>query len=156
MSMRLKKLLRFIPAAVIMIVIFLFSAQTGTESTAVSDGFISAAAGEEKVGNELITVIVRKIAHFLEYAALGAAIYFGMRGVGTDKKQGWRIILSALSGGLYAVSDEIHQYFVPGRACMVIDMFIDACGAACGAVLLFLVFKAAYSFRLHMKLGQKQ
>ncbi|MGN0636922.1 MAG: VanZ family protein [Huintestinicola sp.] len=156
MSMKIKKLLRFIPALVIMLVIFFFSAQTGTESTAVSDGVISAAAGEENVDSHLLTVIVRKSAHFLEYAALGAAIYFGMRGVGTDKKQGKRLLLSALFGALYAVSDELHQYFVPGRACMVTDMLIDACGAVCGPVLLLFVINAAERFMLNMKLGQKQ
>lgn len=139
--MRLKKLLGFIPAVVIMAVIFFFSAQTGDESTVLSDGVITAAAGEENVGGELLTVIVRKSAHFLEYAALGAAVYFGMRWAGTDKRQGKRLLLSTAFGGLYAVSDELHQYFVPGRACMAMDVVIDTCGAAFGAVFMFLILK---------------
>ena len=150
--MKKKKILRFIPAFVIMAVIFSFSAQTGDESKALSDGVVSAAAGEENVGSELLTVIVRKSAHFLEYAALGAAMYFGMRGVGKDERQAKRLLLSAALGGLYAVSDELHQYFVPGRACMASDVLIDTCGAAFGAVLLFLIFKLADIFGL----GQKQ
>lgn len=139
--MKVKKLLRFIPALVIMTVIFLFSAQTGDESTVISDGVVSAAAGEENVGSEVLTVIVRKSAHFLEYAALGAAVYFGLRGVGEDKRQGKRLLLSAAFGGLYAVSDELHQYFVPGRACMAVDVLIDTCGAMFGAAFMFLVIK---------------
>ena len=31
--------------------------------------------------------------------------------------------------GLYAVTDEIHQYFVPGRACRLLDVTVDTCGA---------------------------
>lgn len=139
--MTMKKLLRFIPSFIIMAVIFIFSAQTGDESTVLSDGVVSAAAGEENVGSEVLTVIVRKSAHFLEYAALGAAVYFGLRGVGEDKRQGKRLLISAVFGGLYAVSDELHQYFVPGRACMTEDMLIDACGAMFGTVFMFLVFK---------------
>ncbi len=138
--MKVKKLFRFIPALLIMIVIFMFSSQTGDESSAVSDEFIRETAGSEMVGSELLTVIVRKCAHFLEYAALGAAVYFGSRGMGADKKQGRRIILSGLFGGLYAVTDELHQYFVPGRACMAADAFIDLCGALCGAALMFLFY----------------
>ena len=46
--------------------------------------------------------------------------------------------LSWLIGAVYAVSDEAHQYFVPGRACELRDMIIDACGAAVGVLLVFL------------------
>lgn len=137
--MKIKKLLRFIPAVIIMAVIFFFSSQTGDESAAVSDGVISAAAGSEMVGTGLITVIVRKSAHFLEYAALGAMVYFGLRGFGDDKKQGRRIVFSGLFGGLYAATDELHQYFVPGRACMAADVLIDMCGAFFGAVVMLLL-----------------
>lgn len=137
----MKKLLRFIPALLIMAVIFFFSSQTGDESTVLSDEVVSAAAGEENVGSELLTVIVRKCAHLLEYAALGAALYFGLIGVGKDKGQLKRLLLSAAFGGLYAVSDELHQYFVPGRACMAMDMIIDTCGAAFGAAFMLLAYK---------------
>lgn len=30
---------------------------------------------------------------------------------------------------LYALSDEIHQYFVPGRACRVFDVIVDTAGS---------------------------
>jgi VanZ family protein len=41
------------------------------------------------------------------------------------------------AGALYGVLDEIHQYFVPGRACMVSDMAINAAGALVGAGLVY-------------------
>lgn len=124
-----------------MAIIFFFSAQTGDESTVLSDSVISAATREKKTDSELLTVIVRKSAHFLEYAALGAALYFGLYGVGKDKARGRLLILSAVLGGLYAVTDEIHQYFVPGRACMATDVLIDTCGAAFGAAFMLIIFR---------------
>lgn len=39
---------------------------------------------------------------------------------------------------MYATSDEIHQYFVPGRACMVEDVFIDTLGIVLGILLIML------------------
>lgn len=139
--MKIKKLLGFIPALLIMAVIFFFSSQTGDESTVVSDGVVSVTAGGDMTGNRIITVIVRKSAHFLEYSALGAMVYFGLRRVGNEKKQGRRVAFSGLFGSLYAVTDELHQYFVPGRACMLTDILIDACGSFLGAAVMLLLYK---------------
>lgn len=40
---------------------------------------------------------------------------------------------------LYAVSDEIHQAFVPGRAGSPLDVAIDAVGVACGIAIWQLI-----------------
>ena len=42
-------------------------------------------------------------------------------------------------GTLYAVSDEIHQIYVPGRAGRLSDVLIDSAGAAAGALVLLIV-----------------
>lgn len=131
----MKKLLRFIPAFIIMAVIFFFSAQDADSSTQLSDSVVSITAGEENVGEHRLTVIVRKCAHLLEYAALGAALYFGFRGI-TSNRAFLSAILALLSGTAYAVTDEIHQYFVPGRACMAADVIIDGNGVALGVVIM--------------------
>ncbi len=39
------------------------------------------------------------------------------------------------TGFLYAVTDEIHQSFVPGRDCSVLDLTADAAGLAIGLAL---------------------
>ena len=36
---------------------------------------------------------------------------------------------------VYAISDEVHQLFVPGRACMPLDVLIDASGALAGIAI---------------------
>ena len=41
----------------------------------------------------------------------------------------------------YAISDEIHQFFVPGRSCQIKDVLIDSCGAAVGIGLVFISIK---------------
>jgi VanZ family protein len=46
------------------------------------------------------------------------------------------ILISILICFLYALSDEIHQSFVPGRACRILDVVIDTSGSA----FFFLVY----------------
>ncbi len=46
------------------------------------------------------------------------------------------VVLAIVCASLYGVTDELHQYFVPGRACDPADWLVDTCGAALGAVLL--------------------
>ena len=74
-------------------------------------------------------VVLRKIAHTAEYAVLGALL-----GRATG-----RVGLALALGVAYAVSDEIHQSFVPGRAGAPLDVAIDAVGVVCGVVLWHLV-----------------
>ena len=41
----------------------------------------------------------------------------------------------------YATTDEIHQIFVPGRACTFVDMLIDLSGAIVGILFIHLILK---------------
>ena len=68
---------------------------------------------------------LRKLAHATEYAILGALLVAGDRTAG----------LAFGLGVLYAVSDEIHQVFVPGRHGAPLDVAIDAVGVAVGIAL---------------------
>ena len=70
-------------------------------------------------------LVLRKIAHAAEYAVLGALL---VRATG-------RTGLAFALGTLYAVSDELHQSFVPGRLGSPIDVAIDAVGVAVGIAL---------------------
>lgn len=70
-------------------------------------------------------LVLRKLAHAAEYAALGALL---VRATG-------RSGLAFALGTLYAVSDEIHQTFVHGRMGAPLDVAIDAIGVACGVIL---------------------
>lgn len=83
--------------------------------------------------------IVRKAAHFAEYALLGFLIsmffvFSGTRGLKL-------IIYTAAFCLIFSSADEIHQSFVPGRSCQFTDILIDTSGGALGAFLVFLFLK---------------
>lgn len=73
---------------------------------------------------------VRKTAHCLEYFALGSLLFLASGFL--FRKTRTRGAAAFLAGTGYAVLDEIHQYFVPGRSCELRDMLIDAVGVAAG------------------------
>lgn len=81
--------------------------------------------------------IVRKVAHFTIYAILG--ILSVLNTVTSEKiSLVKRFLISALFCLVYAISDEIHQLFVPGRSCEIRDVLIDFTGALIG--ILFTMF----------------
>lgn len=91
---------------------------------------------------------IRKLAHFSEYAVLGLLVSLTFVCQGFKQKR--LFSLSILSCAFLASADEIHQFFVPGRACRFTDVLIDTSGSALGilfitaAVLLFKKIKAAF------------
>ena len=83
--------------------------------------------------------IIRKIAHFSIYTLVGLLL---MGLLSTYKiKENWRMILSIVLGMIYAVSDEIHQSFTPGRSPKITDIYIDTLGVILGVLLVLLVIK---------------
>lgn len=78
--------------------------------------------------------ILRKLAHFTEFAILGGLLHWNTRIRGKCQ-----VSLPLLLGVLAAMADETMQLFSPGRASMVTDVWIDTCGVAVGigAALLF-------------------
>ena len=77
---------------------------------------------------------IRKLAHFAEYLILSVLLY---RALDVEPRGSLRAaVLSLVLSGLYAGSDELHQWFVPGRGARVSDCLIDVSGAAAGQGLL--------------------
>jgi len=73
--------------------------------------------------------------HFLIYLLLA---YFFARGlINTNDKIPylWRIFFTFFFVLLYALSDEFHQSFVPGRDPSLFDIFIDSIGSISGAII---------------------
>ncbi len=66
--------------------------------------------------------------HFLLYLPYGVLSYLAL-----GARRGGAIAI------LYAASDEIHQYFVPGRTCSLWDFLVDSLGIIVGisAVILW-------------------
>lgn len=80
---------------------------------------------------------IRKMAHATEYAILGFLLTGSYADSSRKRKN---VLLPAVTGSLYAVSDELHQMFVPGRSCEIKDMLIDSSGVIVGTLLGFFVF----------------
>ena len=90
-------------------------------------GLIFYLSAQQSVGPELPN-FTRVIAHFSEYALLA-----GLWAWALEPYLGRRAILAAAAiAMLYAVSDEFHQSFVPGRDSDPIDVLVDCCGIAFG------------------------
>lgn len=70
-------------------------------------------------------LVLRKLAHFAEYAILGGLLLRALR----------RPWLALALGSLYAVTDEVHQTFVRGRVGSPKDWAIDTAGVAVGVVV---------------------
>lgn len=85
--------------------------------------------------------LVRKTAHFTEYAILGALFYLNFIQFPRLNRHFKKILLPILFSFLYACTDEIHQIFVPGRSAQFRDILIDTLGASFGAIITYLTIK---------------
>lgn len=133
---------------VIMVLIFVFSSMQGDESSETSGIFLKAIEklyeevthrGLTEIALDSIHHIIRKCAHFTEYAALGASIMYAIWDKWKEHKA--PIILPELIAMLYATTDEIHQYFVPGRYGTWTDVLIDSAGALTGILIYLLIYR---------------
>ncbi|WP_161525886.1 VanZ family protein [Trichococcus alkaliphilus] len=82
--------------------------------------------------------LIRKSAHFIAYLVLGFLVSHAMKSEVHHAKRGGASLLLCV---VYAISDEIHQLFVPGRGPMLKDVLIDGSGAAIGIILYLSVSK---------------
>ena len=89
---------------------------------------------------DLMTLVVRKCAHFSEYAVLGVLAHGLFRA--RRRETGERPLSVVLLAVLVPVADECLQLFVPGRSGQPTDVLIDLAGLAAGALLALLVLRA--------------
>ncbi len=110
-------------------IIFYFSAQDGDESQALSDSV------KIIFGIPVRVSVLRKIAHFVEFAGLATLVFNAFR-----QTYGYCCpYISFFVTAAYAATDELHQVFVPGRAGMLKDVLIDSLGAAAAILFLMLI-----------------
>lgn len=92
-------------------------------------------------------VFWRKLFHAMEFGVLNLlfwrALYYG-QGISFKKALIWSLFLTVI----YAISDELHQFFVPDRQCRWQDVAQDSLGGmAISFILLFARYKNILSFR---------
>lgn len=133
------------------LLIFFFSSQNGEESGVTSSRVVRIVLsllvrGFDDMGEErrLLLIgkyghIIRKAAHFSEFAFLGFSVYGYLSTREKSREEGRRFMFSLLFSFLYAVSDECHQLFSDGRTPSFLDVLIDTSGALFGILILFLI-----------------
>lgn len=126
----------------IMIFIFVQSALPADLSQQESNFIVRYLAQRLRMDEELLSFIVRKCAHSTEYMILGISVKVTADDLlcrsrrGDIQTRAAGILRPWCIGALYAVSDEIHQYFVPGRNCKLRDVIIDSCGVLTGVLIV--------------------
>ncbi len=150
-----------------MVFIFAMSAQPGDESGDLSGGITHmlvrivngifsvgwSEAAELEVA-DMIHLPIRKIAHMTEYGVLAVLWYGTCKTVVApgvqSRKRNSRITVTGKAYGMawiltvcYAVTDEIHQIFVPGRSGNLIDVVIDALGAFLALLIFMIVIRVS-------------
>ncbi len=144
------RIISFAISLIIMVFIFSMSSQDAQTSSSTSGGLIESIIRfldkdfeqlteierEEYVGQ--FQFVVRKLAHFSVYFVLGLTLSSGMQTF-IKLKVLTRAMLAFFVGVLYAISDEIHQTFVPGRSCELRDVLIDTTGVLLGCLFIMLL-----------------
>ncbi len=150
----------------VMVMIFCFSMQQAERSDATSGwlahriialirpDYESLSAQEQKSVYDGVQLVVRKCAHFTEFALLGFSLrlclesWFGGRNEGDGDREkrrdgsvGILSVSSWMGGTFYAALDELHQTLVDGRSGQVTDVMIDSAGVAVGMLLGILLIK---------------
>jgi hypothetical protein len=134
--MNWKKYFYLLLMLAIMALIFYFSSQNADRSGETS-GSVLAWIMEHIMHREEVPefagTLIRKMAHFSIYLCLGvsAALF-----VSEWRARRFLFLWSWLIPVLYACTDELHQYFVPGRSCELRDVCIDSTGALLGVILI--------------------
>ena len=83
---------------------------------------------------------IRKLAHFTEYFILATLLVGAVDN--RNRKRSLRLLIPWAVAAFYAVTDEVHQFFIPGRNCNVGDVLIDSAGAFVGVLISVLVVDA--------------
>ena len=137
-----------------MVTVFMLSHQIAEDSSKTSSNFITVIIKlfnkdieQEQLETIMLKVetIVRKLAHFVLYTLGGMLItimFINFKEYITKTK-----IASFLLGATYAITDEIHQLFIPGRSGEIRDVLIDSTGILLGVFIIYLLMRIKVMFR---------
>ena len=80
---------------------------------------------------------IRKSAHFLSYFAMGLFCILAYNTYELSLRN--KFLFSAATCVAFAISDEIHQLFVPGRSGEIRDVLIDTAGILLAALIVSVI-----------------
>jgi len=158
-SPKIKEIINIVVIILWLVIIFLFSAQNGTESESVSSEVIiktvETITREELTTSEKENLVkkvlfpVRKSAHFFLYFVLAIIVFtFCLKKFKMTRKS---FIITILFCFLYSITDEIHQLFVVGRTSRILDIFIDTIGATISTLIYYGIYQIIKKKRLSSK-----
>ena len=147
------------PILACMAVIFYFSSQPYHKqdmrlslNKIISDSFVEDHFGGVEIpyGKNRVSVknngaegfvefFIRKGAHVTIYAILGWLVSHALAGMRSIRR--YHVIAVILLCCLYAISDEIHQFYTGDRTPLVEDVLLDTAGACLGLALHWLPFR---------------
>ena len=144
--------------------IFNFSNQDGQTSGGLSrkvarkivDVFPYTKNIKEEAKNKIVEKsqpIIRKGAHLSIYTLVGILIMSFISTYEIHLK--YKFLISILVGLIYAISDEIHQSFIPGRTASVIDVGIDTLGVVLGIILVLIIISVYKALTEKKAIGVK-
>jgi len=142
----MKNIKYFIPSFILMIIIFMFSNQTASESSHLSGGIILWI--ETYLHISIPEFFIRKAAHMSEYALLTLTLIYGFYKSMLPIHKVY--LFSLIVCFLYACTDEFHQLFIGGRAGQFQDVFIDTCGGLLAILGTYILFHYIQKHNLKM------
>lgn len=135
--MKTNKIVKIIILILWMILIFILSNQTGSESQNLSDTFISKTICNfiNNCNPDIYSFIIRKLAHFTLYFILGI---FSVINFKNDKDGLINALIICIT---YAIFDEVHQMFINNRSGEVRDIIIDSISSLISILLIYRIRK---------------
>ena len=130
--------------------VYLFSAQSGSSSSGLSQGALELIRQQLPPLYRLLArggrpeYALRKLAHLSEYAVLGLAVYVLLR---RRLAPGEAAVTPLVLCAGFALTDEWHQLYVPGRDGNIRDVFIDTVGSGGGIGIGLLGTRARWLVR---------
>jgi VanZ family protein len=114
-----QNIIRWIPAVLYAVMIFYFSSVSFPPSPELLVGLS----------------ISSSVQHYIEYFIFGLLLLYALWK--EDKRIAWAIAI----GAFYAATDEIHQFFVPGRTMDIMDFAVDILGIITGIIIINIIIK---------------
>lgn len=135
----MSKLFKYISIVLLIVwmsAVFTLSSESGSKSENTSNSFTKTIfqnnISDEQVKN--LSFIIRKTAHFALYTIGGICIclFVLLNFKSTNKIY----LISYIIGTIYAITDELHQLYIPNRSGEIRDVIIDSFGILLGVVIV--------------------
>lgn len=132
-----KKKIAWLAVGIWMAFIFYLSHQPSGASSELSSGLldfiiypVEKILSPLPVDYAILHFLFRKAAHFFAYFLLGVLVFNALHISEVEFSQAF--LIAFIICVFYAISDEVHQLYIPGRSGEIRDVVIDSIGSAVG------------------------